>query len=56
MFSKDRTELCKNCRSLLRKYFNKKVNSTKLYKLFVSVIGEYYKYNYDNTELVFTAD
>lgn len=51
MFFKDRTELSKNCRSLLRKYFNKaKVNSTKLYKLFISTISDYDIYNYDNID------
>lgn len=51
MFSKDRTEISKNCRSSLRKYFNKsKVNATKLYKLFLSTISDFdiYKYTYLN--------
>lgn len=51
MFSKDRTEISKNCRSSLRKYFNKlKVNATKLYKLFLSTISDFdiYKYPYLN--------
>lgn len=47
MFSKDRIEISKNCRSSLRKYFNKsKVNATKLYKLFLSTISEFDIYNY----------
>lgn len=48
LFSKDRIELAKNCRSSLRKYFNKaKVNSTKLYKLFISTINDFDIYKYD---------
>lgn len=47
MFSKDRIEISKNCRSSLRKYFNKsKVNATKLYKLFLSTISDFDIYNY----------
>lgn len=51
MFSKDRTEISKKCRSSLRKYFNKsKVNATKLYKLFLSTISDFdiYEYPYLN--------
>ena len=49
MFSKHRTELSKNCRSILRKYFNKsKVSTIKLYKLFISSINDYDIYNYNN--------
>lgn len=49
MFSKDRVELSKNCRSILRKYFNKsKVSTIKLYKLFISSINDYDIYNYNN--------
>ena len=49
MFSKDRAELSKNCRSILRKYFNKsKVSTIKLYKLFISSINDYDIYNYNN--------
>jgi len=48
MFAKDRKEISKNCRSLLRKYFNKvKLDSTKLYKLFINTIYDYNIYNYD---------
>ena len=39
MFSKDRAELSKNCRSILRKYFNKSK---------VSSINDYDIYNYNN--------
>ena len=47
MFSKDRTEISKNCRGSLRKYFNKsKVNATKLYKLFLSTISDFNIYEY----------
>lgn len=51
MFSKDRIEILKNCKSSLRKYFNKsKVNATKLYKLFLSTISDFdiYEYPYLN--------
>lgn len=51
MFSKERTEISKNCRNSLRKYFNKsKVNTTKLYKLFLSTISDFdiYEYPYLN--------
>lgn len=51
MFSKDRIEISKNCRSSLRKYFNKsKFNATKLYKLFLSTISDFdiYEYPYLN--------
>ena len=47
MFSKDRIEISKNCRSTLRKYFNKsKANATKLYKLFLNSISEFDIYSY----------
>lgn len=47
MFSKERMEISKNCRSSLRKYFNKyKVNVTKLYKLFLSTINDFDIYQY----------
>lgn len=47
MFSKDRNEISKNCRSSLRKYFNKtKINSTKFYKLFLSTISDFDIYQY----------
>jgi len=49
-FSKERTEINKNCRSIIRKYFNKsKIVTTKLYKLFVSSIEEF-NINYDKIE------
>ena len=49
IFSKDRTEIYKNCRSSIRKYFNKsKVNATKLYKLFISSISDFNIYLCDN--------
>ena len=47
-FTKDRAELTKNCRTIIRKYFSKiKINPTKLYKLFISTIGDFDIYNYD---------
>lgn len=49
MFIKDRAEISKNCRGLLRKYFNKsKISSTKMYKLFLSSISDFDIYNYEN--------
>ena len=49
MFSKDRLEISKNCRSIVRKYFNKsKIDTTKLYKLFISSISDFNIYNYKN--------
>ena len=48
MFAKDRTEISKNCRSIIRKYFTKsKIDSTKLYKLFINTITDFDIYNYD---------
>ncbi len=48
VFSKDRLEISKNCRSTIRKYFNKsKLNCIKLYKLFISTIVDFDIYNYD---------
>ena len=48
MFLKERNEISKNCRSLLRKYFNKsKVNATKLYKLFINSISDFNIYQYE---------
>lgn len=41
-FAKDRTEIAKGCRSILRKYFNKsKIDTTKFYKLFVNSINDF---------------
>ena len=49
MFIKDRAEISKNCRGLLRKYFNKsKISSTKMYKLFLSSMSDFDIYNYEN--------
>ena len=48
-FAKDREELRKCCRSTLRKYFNKgKVDSTKLYKLFISTFDDFNICGYKN--------
>lgn len=48
IFAKDRTEITKGCRSSIRKYFNKsKINTTKLYKLFISSISDFNIYQYD---------
>ena len=47
-FTKDRAELTKNCRTIIRKYFSKiKISPTKLYKLFINTIGDFDIYNYD---------
>ncbi len=47
MFAKDRAEIAKNCRSIIRKYFNKsKLEATKLYKLFISTITNFDIFNY----------
>ena len=52
-FSKDREELTKNCRSTLRKYFSKaKINSTKLYKIFVSSLNDFNLYNYKDLSIL----
>jgi len=48
IFVKDRAEISKNCRSTIRKYFNKsKVEPTKLYRLFISTIFDFDIYQYD---------
>ncbi len=48
LFAKDRTEISKNCRSTIRKYFNKsKLDSIKLYKLFINTIADFDIYKYD---------
>ena len=47
-FVKDRTEISKGCRRILRKYFNKsKIDTTKFYKLFVNSINDFNIYNFD---------
>ena len=47
LFSKDRSEILRNCRSIIRKYFNKsKIDTTKLYKLFISSLSDLDIYNY----------
>ena len=46
-FAKEREEIRKNCRSTIRKYFSKaKIDSTRLYKLFISTINDFDIYNY----------
>lgn len=48
IFAKEKMELSKNCRTTLRKYFNKsRLNATKLYKLFISSIEEFDSHNYE---------
>jgi len=52
-FAKEREELNKNCRSLLRKYFAKaKVTPTKLYKLFISAILNFNMYSYKSLNIL----
>ena len=47
-FSKDKSEISKNGRNVLRKYFNKsKIDTTKLYKLFISSIADFDIYHYN---------
>ena len=51
MFSKDRAEITKNCRSTIRKYFSKsKMDTTKLYKLFISTISDFDTYHYEKLD------
>ena len=46
---KDIDELKRNCRTLIRNYFNKvKLEPTELYKKFISSINNFDIYNYDN--------
>ncbi len=50
---KNRTELDKNCKNLLKKYFSKAfIEPTKLYKLFISSINDYNIYNYDKIDIL----
>ncbi len=47
MFSKDRNEIAKKCKSTIRKYFSKVViEPTKLYKIFISLLPELNIYGY----------
>lgn len=47
MFVKDKDEISKNCRSLIRKYFNRsKIDAIKLYKLFINSISDFDLFNY----------
>ena len=47
-FAKDRAEISKGCRTILRKYFSKsKMDTTKFYKLFVNSINNFNIYNFD---------
>ena len=49
-FLKDREELSRNCRRVIKKYFSKsvKVSATKLYKDFITNIGNYDFSNYSH--------
>lgn len=50
-FTKDRVEISKNCRTIIRKYFNKsKMDTTKFYKLFISSINKFNIFNFDKIE------
>lgn len=49
MYTKDKMEISKNCRNILKKYFSKsKTNTTKLYKLFINSINDFDIYDYKN--------
>ncbi len=49
--SKDREEINKNCKNLLKKYFSKSKNqATKIYKLFISEIEKYNIYDYKDID------
>lgn len=49
--SKDREEISRDCRSIIRKYFNKsKLSTTKIYKLFISSVTDFNLYHYENIE------
>lgn len=53
VFSKERSEIKKNCKTIIRKYFSKaKANPTQLYKLFISSIEEFDLYKYSNLQLL----
>ena len=55
-FSKERNEINRNCRTTLRKYFNKsKVDATKLYKLFINTIEDFDIFNYENLDTLKSA-
>jgi len=50
-FTKDRDEIKKSCRSIIRNYFSKfKDDITKIYKLFINSILEYNLFNYPNLD------
>ena len=50
---KDLDELKRNCRSLIRNYFNKiKLEPTELYKKFITFINNFDIYNYNNLNIL----
>ena len=50
---KNREELSKKCRTIIRKYFSKaKIESTKLYRIFLDSINNYDIYKYKNLSLL----
>lgn len=53
MFAKERNEIEKNCRSIIKKYFSKaKIDSTKLYKIFIQSLDEQEVTNFSNIKLL----
>ena len=53
LFAKDRNEIEKNCKSALRKYFSKsKIESTKLYKIFLQSINDLDISNFEDIKLL----
>ena len=53
LFAKDRNEIEKNCKTILRKYFSKiKIEPTKLYRLFLQSINEQSANNFVDIKLL----
>ncbi len=52
-FAKEREEIKKDCRSTIRKYFNKATLSiTKLYRVFIDSIKDFDIYGYENIDII----
>lgn len=52
-FAKQREEIKKNCRNIIRKYFSKaKLDATKLYKLFINSLNDFDIYNYKHLNVL----
>lgn len=53
LFAKDRNEIEKNCKATLRKYFSKsKIETTKLYRIFLQSINELDISNFEDIKLL----